>query len=184
MKRFVLLAALTVAQPAHAQPALEAGMSGALRGCEEWILNPSSWDDGVAPFISAVGLGDHMGLVESVDEAALPPKPLRTANHYWRINSTDTAGYILVVSDVLPMCHITGGGSVDLQPIAETVLASKDFARHWKVVSDLSNDEIKTTLFRNRNAPALSLVVSRAMRPGQGQDRVQIIATGTYAINR
>src|SRR5690606_5009426 len=116
--------ALSLAAPASANTELEKGFAGALRGCEEWVLNPASWDQGVEPFLSAVGLGDKMGPVESVNEASLPPPQWRVANHYWRINSTADAGYILVVSDQLPICHITGGGGSDLQPVVEAILAS------------------------------------------------------------
>lgn len=110
--RFLLLAAISsavYASPAHAASDLERGLDGALRGCEEWLLNPASWVEGTGPFVETVGLGQQMGLVDRVEEVNLPPKELRRANHYWRINSTLNAGYVLVVSDQLPMCHITGG---------------------------------------------------------------------------
>ncbi|MEO7247713.1 MAG: hypothetical protein ABIW31_04610, partial [Novosphingobium sp.] len=93
----VLFAALLTSSPAHAQPDLEQGFAGALRGCEEWVLNPASWANGTEPFVSTVGLGGKMGLVAQVNDEALPPKMLRRAIHYWRINSTPDAGYILVV---------------------------------------------------------------------------------------
>src|SRR3546814_18652243 len=79
-----------------------------------------------------------MGLVNQIDEASLPPKELRRGNHYWRINSTEKAGYVLVVSDQLPMCHITGGGGTDLKPAIEAVIASPNFVKHWKAGADLS----------------------------------------------
>ena len=168
------------APAAHAQSALEQGFSGALRGCEEWILNPESWIDGLAPFMSTVGLGDRMGLVPQVDEASLPPPPLRGGNHYWRINSTETAGYVLVVSDQMPMCHITGGGNVDLQPIVEAVLASAEFARHWEKFERTDQGDMAMTSFRNRTDPSLSAVISRANRPGGRFDRVQVVVTAKY----
>ena len=153
---------VAVATPASAQSELEKGFAGALRGCQEWVLNPASWAEGPGPFVSTVGLGNKMGLVESVDEAALPPKELRLANHYWRINSTGNAGYILVVSDRLPMCHITGGGASDLQPVVEGVLASSDFQSRWeKVRHDLRGD-MASTVYRSREEPTFSMVVSRA----------------------
>jgi hypothetical protein len=61
------LVALALAGPAHAQSDLEKGFAGALRGCEEWVLNPTSWSNGNASFVSIVGLGDKMGLVDHVD---------------------------------------------------------------------------------------------------------------------
>jgi hypothetical protein len=169
-----------MAAPVQAQSNLQRGFEGALRGCEEWVLNPASWADGVGPFLKTVGLGDQMGLVERVEEVNLPPKQLRKGNHYWRINSTPTAGYILVVSDQLPMCHITGGGDVDLQPVAEEVLGAAAFSKRWEKLSDEIKGEMKTTFFRNREDPDFALVVSRAATAGQRLDRVQVIATAIY----
>jgi len=130
--------------------------------------------------MSTVGLGNKMGLVSQVDEASLPPSPLRRGNRYWRINSTDAAGYVLVVSDQMPMCHITGGGSVDLQPAVESVLASADFATRWETVERAERGNMATTSFRNRTDPSLSAVISRANGAGARLDRVQVLVTGTY----
>jgi hypothetical protein len=177
-----LSALALLAQPARAEADLERGFDGAVRGCEEWLLNPASWVDGLGPFVKAVGLGNQMGLVEKVEEANLPPKEMRRALHFWRINSTPTAGYTLVVSDRLPMCHITGGGGADLQPSVEGVLASPAFNKRWQQQKASSGSEITMTTFRNRVDPALSLVVSRAKLPGQRLDRVQVLATATYQI--
>lgn len=121
-----------------------------------------------------------MGLVAEVDEASLPPPTLRRGNYYWRINSTETAGYVLVVSDQMPMCHITGGGNVDLQPVVETVLTSADFASRWEAVRQTERHDMETTTFRNRTDPSLSAVVNRAKRPGEKLDRVQVLVTATY----
>jgi hypothetical protein len=176
----LLLAALIVAGPVHAETPLEQGLTGALRGCEEWVLNPKSWANGVAPFVSAVGLGDKMGTVAQVSEAALPPPALRVGSHYWRINSTPGAGFILVVSDQMPMCHITGGGDTDLQPVAEAVLGAATFTSRWEKIGEDTKGEMITTAFRNREEPAFSILVSRARAPGQRLDRVQVIATATF----
>lgn len=181
--RYILPAVLTVAAfavPANAEPNLERGFDGALRGCEEWLLNPASWAEGPGPFVKAVGLGNQMGLVERVEEVSLPPKQMRRAMHYWRINSTSTAGYVLVVSDQLPMCHITGGGGADLQPSVQSVLSSLAFNRRWEPQKTSSKADMTTTTFRNRQDPALSIVVSRAKLPAQRLDRVQVLATATY----
>lgn len=175
---------VAVAVPASAQSELERGFAGALRGCEEWVLNPASWAEGVEPFVSTVGLGNTMGLVESVDEAALPPREWRTSNHYWRINSTAEAGYILIVSDQLPMCHITGGGGSDLQPIVEAVLASDEFQGRWEKVEDASQGDMISTRFRSREEPAFSMVLSRAKEVGQRLDRVQVLASATFEPGR
>ncbi|WP_432768327.1 MAG: hypothetical protein HEQ22_12995 [Sphingopyxis sp.] len=179
-----LLAVGLFAQPANAEPNLEKGFDGALRGCEQWLLDPASWADGLGPFIAAVGLGNQMALVERVDEANLPPPPMRKAMHYWRINSTPVAGYVLVVSDRLPMCHITGGGGADLQPSVETVLSSPAFGQRWEQQQARSASDIITTTFRNRLDPALSIVISRASGPAQRLDRVQLIATATYQLGK
>lgn len=180
--RFVILsaAALFFAGPLRAETPLEVGFSGALRGCEEWVLNPKSWANGVAPFVSAVGLGDKMGLVAQVNDAALPPPALRVGNHYWRINSTPGAGFILVVSDQMPMCHITGGGDTDLQPVAEAVLSATAFATRWEKIREETRGEMITTTFRNRAEPSLSILVSRATTAGERLDRVQVLATATF----
>lgn len=176
----VALVGLTLAVPAHAQSPLEEGFAGAIRGCEEWVLNPASWSDGVEPFIATVGLGNRMGLVESVNEASLPPKELRAANHYWRINSTEGAGYVLVVSDQLPMCHITGGGNSDLQPLIEVVLNGEEFQSRWEKLEDNARGDMVSTTYQNREEPAFSIVVSRANTPGQRLDRVQVVATAMF----
>ena len=184
LNSILFLAASATSASVGAQPDLEKGLIGALRGCEEWVLNPKSWANGTGPFVATVGLGDRMRLVDQVDEAALPPNALRKSNHYWRINSTRGAGYILVVSDRLPMCHITGGGDTDLQPIVETVIASPDFKNRWELVSDLSINEMASNRFRNREDPSLSIVISRAKLAGQRLDRVQVIATATYDLGK
>ena len=182
--RYVLsaLAIAAFASPAHADASLQRGFGGAIRGCEEWLLNPASWANGTGPFVKAVGLGEQMGLVDKVEEVNLPPKQMRKANHYWRINSTQTAGYILVVSDQLPMCHITGGGGTDLQPSVEMVLSTPEFMARWQQIKTDSRGDMATTVFRSRQDPALSIVVSRAKRAGQRLDRVQVLVTGSYQL--
>lgn len=175
-----LFALSAFATSAKAEPSLERGLDGAFRGCEEWLLNPASWVDGPEPFIKVVGLGNQMGLVERVEEVNLPPTKMRQGLHYWRINSTPTAGYVLVVSDELPMCHITGGGGTDLQPVTQSVLSSPAFNERWAEQKTSSNGDMTTTTFRNRQDPAFSIVVSRATRPDQRLDRVQVVATATY----
>jgi hypothetical protein len=166
--------------PAQARSSLETGFAGALRGCEEWVLNPASWVHGTGPFVKAVGLGAQMGLVDKVEEVNLPPQQLRKANHYWRINSTPGAGYVLVVSDELPMCHVTGGGNTDLEPAVEAVLTSPEFTARWERVTDMSKADMASTQYRNREDPRLSIVISRAREPGQRLDRVQVLATAIY----
>lgn len=177
MRALFVLGLLALATPVPAQSELQDGFAAALRGCEEWVLNPSSWATGVGPFLSAVGLGDKMGAVDKIDEAALPPQQLRRANHFWRINSTPGAGYILVVSDQLPMCHITGGGDTDLQPIVQSVLASTDFKSRWERVREATHGDMVATEFRSHEEPQFSILISRAKGAGQRSDRVQVVAT-------
>jgi hypothetical protein len=176
----ILTLCLLFASPANAQEAEQEGLRGAIRGCEEWVLNPASWADGPATFKSAVGLGNRMGLVAEIDPASLPPVELRRANHYWRINSTMTTGYILVVSDQLPMCHISGGGDVDLQPVVEAVLSSSGFRKNWEQVSAADKDGLTSTLFRSRVDPLFSATVTRPNNPDARRDRVQVLITATY----
>ena len=175
-----LVATAASAAPVRPQTDLEKGFAGALKGCEEWVLNPASWIDGTGPFIAAVGLGAKMGRVDKVEDVTLPPTQLRRGNHYWRINSTEKAGYILIVSDQLPMCHITGGGNTDLQPAVESVLASHEFESRWEKLSSNAKGEMASTTFRNRKDPAFSIIISRAPRPSQRLDRVQVLATAIY----
>ena len=170
--------------PAMAQPALEQGFSGALRGCEEWVLNPASWAGGTAPFIRAVGLGETMGEVSTIPDVAQPPATMRRNNHYWRINSTVGAGFFLVVSDTLPMCHITGGGQDDFQPVIEGVLASPEFTSRWEKVEERSQGELVSTRYRSREDPKFGIVISRANKPGQRTDRVQILATASFDLGK
>ncbi|WP_312796541.1 hypothetical protein [Tianweitania sp.] len=170
--------------PAHTQPVLETGLAGALRGCTEWVLRPASWADGPKPFLAVMGLGNTVGLVKSVADESLPPPGLRAANHYWRINSQLDAGYVLVVSDQIPMCHITGGGEADLQPIVEAVLSSPEFVEQWEQVSKEGEGEMISTRFRSREEPKFILIVSRAKEAGGRQDRVQVLATAIYDVGQ
>ncbi|MCP5396495.1 MAG: hypothetical protein H6918_07165 [Sphingomonadaceae bacterium] len=180
MKFAASMIGLLLAAPANAEPALEDGFAGAIRGCEEWVLNPASWVDGFGPFSETVGLGDRMGLAKSAAEEQLPPPDMRVANHYWRINSTSTAGYMLVVSDRLPMCHITGGGDADLQPVVEQVLTSEAFLGRWEKVEQKAQSDMISSQYRNREEPALFMIISRANAPDQRRDLVQILATAIF----
>lgn len=175
-----LLIALVFVQPVSGKSPLEEGLSGALRGCEEWVLNPSSWIDGPEPFILSTGLKNQIVRVNQVYEVNLPPENLRDGNQFWRINSTTGAGYVLITSDVKPMCHITGGGDADMQPAVEAVLTAPDFLSHWEKLNSTTGDELVSTQFRNRKEPRFSMVVSRAILPGQSKDRLQVVATAIY----
>lgn len=176
-----VIAALALAPPVPASPDPESAFAAALRGCETWILQPGSWTNGVERFVAAVGLGDGLERAEGVPEAALPPPPMRQANHYWRIASTQGAAYVLVVSERLPICHITGGGAdADLQPAVQSVLAGGHFVGRWERLSETAEGDRLTSLYRHRDEPALSITVTRATTPGQRRDRVQVIVTGVW----
>jgi hypothetical protein len=177
------LAALLLAAPAAAQDALQAGLEGALRGCEAWVLEPGTWVDEQEPFLAEIGLGDRAGRVTEVDELTLPPEPLRLANHYWRINSTPDTGFVLITSDTLPMCHITGGGQSDLQPAVERVLASEDFTARWSSGDERRRGEMISTSYRNVEDPSFTMVMSRAAGPDGRTDRVQMVATAMYELD-
>jgi hypothetical protein len=168
--------------PAAAQSDLELGFDGALRGCENWVLDPTTWANGLEGFASKLGLGDKAGWVASVDEAALPPPQMRAANHYLRINSTPNAGFVVVVSDRAPFCHITGGGRTDLQPIIESELASDTFKGRWEYVVSRARGDMVSTTFRNRTDPKFQMVVSRAAKAGARLDRVQALASAQYDV--
>jgi hypothetical protein len=175
-----LMAALAPPVQADAAKNLVVGLAGALRGCEEWVLNPASWANGTEPFLKTVNLGATIAPVAQIEDVQQPPEDMRVANHYWRINSTPSAGYTLVVSDRLPMCHITGGGEADLQPVVEAVLDSRDFERNWKAVGGGIQGEMRTTSFESRTAAGLVIHISRATSAGGRRDRVQMLATATY----
>ncbi|WP_421121986.1 hypothetical protein [Sphingobium yanoikuyae] len=78
------------------------------------------------------------------------------------------------------MCHITGGGNADLQPVIEGVLASPAFSSRWEQQSTSTKDGMTSTTFRNREEPAMIIQISRADKAGQRLDRVQLIATATF----
>lgn len=174
--------ALAASAPAAAQSDLERGFDGALRACENWVLDPATWANGLEAFASRLGLGDKAGWVASVNESALPPPQMRTANHYLRINSTPNAGFILVVSDRAPFCHITGGGGADLQPIVESELASETFKGRWERVKIQSRGDMVSATFRNRTDPKLEMVVSYAAKAGERLERVQVLASAQYRL--
>lgn len=185
MKSLALFAAaIALSAAAPASSPLEQGFAGALKGCEEWVLNPASWANGTKPFVEAIGLGESMVLIDAVPDVALPPQKMRAANHSWRINTTTDAGYFLVVSDVLPMCHITGGGQADLQPAVEHVLTSPSFAERWEKIEVVSTGDMVSTHYRHRKFREFEIVVSRAESPGLRTDRVQLLATAGLELTK
>jgi hypothetical protein len=79
------------------------------------------------------------------------------------------------------MCHITGGGDTDLQPIVRAVLASSDFKSRWDLVEEVAGGDMVSTKFRSHEEPQFSIVISRAKGPGQRLDRVQVVATAVFS---
>ncbi|TCL90787.1 hypothetical protein C8J38_107147 [Rhizobium sp. PP-WC-2G-219] len=163
---------------------LLSGLEGALRGCEIWVLDPSSWLNDPARFLAAIDLGGAVFETESLPEPLLPPEPFRRGNRYWRINTGPNEGYALVVSRDIPMCHITGGGGVDFQPAAAAVAASPDFSDRWERIGEERQSGMVSTFFRLRKEPKLALVLSRAEAPSARRDRPQVIVTVTYDLGR
>ncbi len=159
---------------------LRRGLEGALRGCEIWVLDPSSWLNGPTRFLAAIDFGGAAFETESLPEPLLPPEPFRRGNRYRRLNAGPNEGYALVVSRDIPMCHITGGGAVDFQPAAEAVAASPHISDRWERISEERLDGMVSTFFRLRKVPKLALVLSRADAQGARRDRPQVIVTMTY----
>lgn len=162
--------------PVIAQTLLESGFAAAIRGCEEWVTNPTSWEGRLEAFPAFAGPEVTMELVESVSEASLPPPSFRVANLYWGINSSETDGFILIVSEELPMCHITGGGTADLQPVVETVLSGAPFLARWEKFQNNIQKEMVSTVYRNRLHPTFHIMINRAAKPDQWSDRLQVVA--------
>lgn len=180
LRHFIAATVAIVAMPLSAEPPLEEDFEGVLRACDIWLTSPDSWRDGTEPFVTSAGFGDRMEEVQSVPELMLPPENLRVENRYWRISSSPDAGYVLVVSERYPFCHISGGGPEDFQPIVERVLNGNSFLDKWEHAGDRTRDDMVTTAFRNREDSTLAILVSRGTEPGLRRDRVQVIATAIY----
>lgn len=176
--------ALAQDEPAGDAALLDSGLDGAFLACESWVLDPSSWTgaDGLAPLVELTGLGERIRPLPTVIDAAQPPLEFRQANHFFRIDATPASGYFLVVSDQLPVCHITGGGEDDLQPVTERVLVSAPFQARWEAVEEIGDEQHASTLYHHRLVPEMEMVVSRDRTPGGRRDRVQVIATAQYAV--
>lgn len=162
---------------------LDRGLAGAFAGCESWVLEPATWAENPAGLPSHLDLSNTAGWVTSLDESQLPPLALRKGLHFLRINSTPTAGFALVVSDQVPICHITGGGASDLQPVIESALASPAFRSRWHESGRQTRHDMVSTMFTNVTEPRFQLVVSRATKANQRQDRVQLVATAIFNVD-
>ena len=170
------------APPAPDPAALAAGFDGTLLACESWVLDPSSWtgEEGIAPLVELTGLRDKIYPVPGVIDAALPPEEFRQANHYFRVDATRGEGFYLVVSDRLPICHITGGGVNDMHQAVEQVLASPAFLHRWEEIDSATDDGMISTHYRHRLVPRMEIVISREESGNHATDLVQVIATAQY----
>ena len=173
----VLLAGLLTGSPAQAQDAIASGLEGTLRSCERWILDPAVKAGGPDGFPARVGMQGQMKRVQTLPEVLLPPAQFRAANVYWHIAVAQNLGFYMVVSEQIPMCHITGGGVSDLQPSIEAVLASPGFTERWNRYETKDEGGYFTTQFTNRGEPRLMMVVSRAKAPKGPTNGVQMFVT-------
>lgn len=165
---------------AEVRAVLTDGLVGGLKACRLWVLHPDTWAEGAGPFVKDVGLEGTMGQVAAVAEVNLPPEAWRDGNIYWRINSTLDAGYVLVVSHRMPICHLTGGGAEDLQPVVAEVLGSAEFGSAWRKIDEATRGDMVSTTFVSSEEPDFTMVVSRAAAPGARRDRVQVIASASF----
>ncbi|MXO70726.1 hypothetical protein [Alteraurantiacibacter buctensis] len=169
------------APPAPDPAGLAAGFDGVLLACESWVLDPTSWSgaEGIAPLVELTGLGARIYPVPGVIDAALPPTEFRRANHFFRVDATAGEGFYLVVSDQVPMCHITGGGVNAMGEVVEQVLVSPAFRHRWDNTGVEEGDGVISTQYRHRLVPQMELVVSR-QHAGSANDLVQVVATAQY----
>lgn len=174
------------APPAPDPSGLAAGFDGTLLACESWVLDPTSWsgEQGIAPLVDLTGLGERIYPVPGVIDAALPPEEYRAANHYFRVDATRGEGFYLVVSDRLPVCHITGGGVNAMNQVVEQVLASPAFLHRWEELDRSDEDGMVSTHYRHRLVPQMELVVSRKAVASPTTDLVQVVATAQYDYNQ
>lgn len=123
-----------------------------------------------------------MGSVDKVSEASLPPHAMRRANHFWRINASADTGYVLVVSDQLPICHITGGGKTDIRSAIAATVITPEFSQHWTKTSEHIANGLVSTEFRSVMDPKFSIIISQPNDSSWSLDRLQVIATAQYQL--
>ena len=185
MIRHALLGAALVTGmfgPAEASP-VSTAVETAVAACEQWLLEPKTWVDGIAEFPRSAGLlGQGLRQVPSVPDAALPPPGLRTSLHFWHVAVNSGGGLYVTVSDRQPMCHVVGGGPEDFQPQVSTLLGGRAFLTRWKLVEDTKRDGIRSARYQNKQSQRLGMIVSHAATAGGGLDRPQLIITAQYEI--
>jgi hypothetical protein len=161
-----------MAKSGDIEDAIEAGFTA----CHEWMTNPDSWSGDIAGFAKAIGLGDEMQQRETVPGFALPPGDLQEGAIYWHIDAGKSALY-LAVSVSQPVCRLVGGGPEDWQPAVEKVLASKAFRAAWDETVDNANAGMRLSRYAGTADAGLSLIVTRADKPGAPQKDAQFLAT-------
>ena len=175
-------AALASAAPSIAAASPEGGLRTALHACESWLLEPSTWADGIDGFPTRAKISG-MEPRTSVPDVALPPIRFRQNLHSWRV-PVGEGGYFVTASDTIPICHIVGGGPQDFEPGVESVLNSYEFAVRWKAINQKKHGDAISSEFRSKIDPALGMLITRADQASARTDRGQLAATLTYQIKK
>ena len=179
------LAGLAPAGPLLAQdqalPDTAGAIDAALLGCERWVLFPAIWaeDTTLGAFEDSLGPPTAVTRLAELDEAFLPPTDMRHANHYWRITATDGTMVNLVVSDRLPICHITASGAGEVEAATRGLTDTPGFTARWKAESDDSRPGMRSILYRNREDEGMVAVVSHTTQGGS-EIGLRLIATAVY----
>lgn len=153
---------------AAAEPGLVDGFAAALRGCETWVLDPTSWRDGPQRFVASMTGAVTVSRPQMIPDRAQPPAGLRRGNEYWRVSGPGRAGFFLITSTEIPMCHIVGDAQGDYGSSVAAVLASARFVARWERSGERAVGGRIVTTFLNRTAPDLELTVSRPAADGPG----------------
>ena len=177
----IWLAAATL--PASVGNSPQEGLGVAVKACEAWILNPATWADQIDQFPNNAGLTGRLEPQSNLPDIVLPPPHLRQAMHSWRV-PVGAGGYFVTVSDILPFCHIAGGGPDDFEPGAEAELQSIVNSNRWSKIKDLRQGDMLSTEFMNTSDKNLTMIVSRAASARQRTDRVQVLATAQYEVGQ
>jgi hypothetical protein len=160
------------------------GIRTAMRACEQWLLEPATWAGDSAGFVQKAGLaGSGMSRVVSVPDVALPPPSLRDDQRHWRV-PVGEGGVFVTTSQTRPFCHLAGGGPFDMQPAIQTYLASAAFTKAWAPDQEQDRDGLRSSFYRYRADPRLTMGITRAVAAGGPTDRVQLLVTAQYETAR
>lgn len=185
IRYFACLALALTAQPVlgaemRTQQEIATGLAGVLRGCETWVLDPASWIDGTTPFLEAMNLGEQVSEVASIPDHLKPPTSLRKGNRSFRIDVNDRAGFALVVSTEIPMCHIVGVGFGDFGTAITVVLESEAFRESWHQLKELDHGSSQSIVFRHRQDNRLELTLSQPNPPATRALTIRLLATAVF----